>query len=212
MLEPYIAEVEPRKRLPEKMFQILAKSLGVEAAWGGFQDLPENVFAKTAENQVTYFNGNKLDLPDYLIQRILVHEVQHQLNQRVWGSTMDSPSTWAFVFHPKFDDLYSRMKGFYDEKEESGYPFKKNFWGRSENWGEELSRRGQCYTHFDEVLALLRGYELFVEQQKKGILMETYPFEFIEAFCEEDLMFLDLGVREQLYEEMLRDAPEKLEA
>lgn len=154
----------------------------------------------------------ELSLPD--IERIMSHEFQHAINYQEYdgGRFADNPkqedNPYLFIFHTDFLELYKRMEIYYHEKK-STYPFVKNVFLPA-TWNERGNKVTHNYADPDEVLALLRGYQVLLQQRESGDSVTTHPYDFSDVFDagNNDLRFLDREYRRKLAQEVIEQKPE----
>jgi len=98
------------------------------------------------------------------------------------------------LFAIRIKSLHERMKNHYAKFKNLGYPFGKIFPDNPPASAEDIFSQINTYFDIDEILALLRGYETFLKQIKSNFTpgMVSEPYEFIEAFEEEDLEILEV--------------------
>jgi hypothetical protein len=121
-----------------------------------------------------------------------------------------STAIWAFTFNKDFVDIHNRMNEFYKKNKEEGYPFDKKMYELPPINYQELGDRSDSYDHYDELLALLRGYQTYLRQKEAGIETHTQPYEFIEAFIPDDLKLLDRNYREKILNDIGKENISKL--
>jgi hypothetical protein len=173
--------------------------------YGGTYLEESNARAKTTENRI-YYNQKYLGISQNEQERVVVHELQHvQTHELIRTGT--EPQIAAFVFHHDFEDLHNRMKQHFLTHRARGYPFAKKYWEISADIDEERVRFGLTYSHHDEVLALLRGYALFIGQQLHSKRPVTEPYEFIEAFLPQDMKLLNPEYRKNIAAQVLKSRP-----
>jgi len=175
--------------------------------FGGFYAEKSNARASTFGGKVS-FNEENLHAPEEELERVCWHEIQHGLWSQEAEESEGTQQHWAFAFHPSFEGLHTRMKVHYDGYIQEKYPFYKKLLPLPQTY-DDMETSASNYTHPDEVLALLRAYQKYLEQvHKSAETVATQPYEFIEAFIPEDLAFLNRARREDLAREVLRDKPD----
>ncbi|KKR42547.1 MAG: hypothetical protein UT76_C0021G0046 [Candidatus Woesebacteria bacterium GW2011_GWB1_40_12] len=188
------------------------QELGAEgfATFDGFYYEDSNARAKTSWTTIMS-NEKYLDICEDERQRVSQHETQHAINSHRFDELgeEDRKALYAFVLHPKFKDLHDRVESVYNRYLRSGYPFGKTVQPLSEKYSD--IEGFVHYTHPDEILALLRGYECYLKQKEIGMEVRTEPYEFIEAFVPQDLEFLDEQVRFKLAAELIEKNPHILD-
>jgi len=183
---------------------------GVKYSFGGFVNTDTFTIADCRGGVIT-FNKKFLNIRVDQAERTLLHELQHASN----FSAVSSGDGWrgkeeySFVFHPKFRDLYERLINYYAGIEGVGLALKFN--PLPKTFREVIDTNTQGYSSPDEILGRLRAYEHYLNQVRNGVDVETLPFESIEAFQEDDLMFLDPKYREELASELKETNPEIFE-
>ena len=169
--------------------------LGLEgiAQFDGFYNSEFNDRSRASTYGVS-FNERLIDsIPEEEADRNLYHELQHVKNHAVEANHPDFQTMRKFILAPDFLDLFKRMKAFYEVHKSRDYSFSKVIGGEP-----ELGGFGFTYTEPNELLALLRGYERFLEQKEQNPQVRSEPYEFIGAFKPEDLKFLDFDYRVNL--------------
>jgi hypothetical protein len=197
-------ETEAEKEAVEKTYTETIHELGMDGivTFGGYYNEDSNQRAK-ASGTVLTVNERYLDIPEDERQRISHHEVQHGINCYRFNTFDEEEGKilFAFVLHPRFEDLHHRMESFYNIHRQRGYPFNKKVQPIPLKYSD-LSDYSVDYTHPDEVLALLRGYQCYLKQLTTGMEVKTEPYEFIEAFVPGDLELLEEQVRFKLATEV----------
>jgi hypothetical protein len=153
--------------------------------------LPIEQNVASSEKWLIQFNEKYIGMSKDESERISRHEIQHA----VFTENVSKDDTlWLFVFTPQFHDLYNRMLQYYAGKINEGENFVKQISTIPTDYSG-LGNANINYTHPDELLALLQGYKKYLDQQQKGISTKVKPYEFIEAFKEDDLQWLDRDYR-----------------
>ncbi len=205
---------EVEKEAIEKTYAGAIHELGADnfATFGGYYYEDNNQRARASGSAITV-NERFLDIPEDEILRVSRHETQHVINSHRFNELVDEEgkALFAFVLHPRFKDLHHRMESFYSRQQQKGYPFNKTVQPIPTKYSA-LGNYSVDYTHPDEVLALLRGYQCYLIQKEKGLAVKTEPYEFIEAFIPEDLELLNEQVRFKLATEVIANNPHILDS
>lgn len=201
-----------------KTFAESASELGVsdKVKFVGFYSIDSTERAGTIHNRIKY-NEKYLYINQEELERWSYHELQHAINHTREAELCTDLSVndkskmlYAFVLHPSFKDLYTRILDTYTEGIEKGYTYGKTVKVLPKRYSEtELS--SEDYADPGEVLALLRGYQYYLKQVAEGKNPKTVPPELTEAFKPEDLKFLDEDYRELLWKEIKEKDPTLLE-
>lgn len=160
---------------------------------------------------VVTYNEKYCDSPEDEIERVAFHEGQHAITRADYLREMREEgrkisSLYAFALHPSFHSLHQRITNYFYEKVDEGVEFGKTVDPPYSHYSELSNTKS--YTHPEEVLALLRAYQHYLDQIDAGMDVTTQPYEFIEAFEEEDLRFLDQELRMELKQEVMEQNPE----
>ena len=165
------------RSLMEEYTNRFSEQIGVsEVSFGGFKVLNNpKARAEVINNQI-FINSFWLGkMTKDEIERVIANEVQHTLTDFL----RDKKGLEIGGLHnaKAFQELQQRIGELYDKTiEEKGNVFAKTKSQYQEIW---------------EVLSLLRSYEIYLDQIKRGIPVTTHPYEFIDAFKPEDLDFLN---------------------
>lgn len=188
------------------------RELGAEGftTFDGFYYEDSNARAK-ASGTTIMANEKFLDIAEDERLRVSQHETQHAINSYRIDElgAEERKALYAFVLHPTFKDLHDRVESVYNRYLQLGYPFGKTVQPVPEKYSD--IEGFVHYTHPDEILALLRGYECYLKQKETGMDVRTEPYEFIEAFIPQDLELLDEQVRFKLATEVIEKNPHILE-
>lgn len=128
------------------------------------------------------------------LERLSDHEVQHVLYS---AEEVGDETLWLFVFSEEFKDIYKRMKSYYDGQVALGVEFKKGV-GELPTDYASMETANTNYVNPDELLAMLRAYKKYLEQAADGKNPKPKPYEFIEAFKEGDVKWLDVKYRSEI--------------
>ena len=204
---------ENEKQIREYFDQEAIRLNSSVAKFGGFYNRDNNSRAESRQKDGIFYNEKYFGANYCEIQRVTSHEIQHLKNYEAGGNDENMANYYLFELHPEFKPVYDRMKQYYEEQKGAGYPFAKEVMILS--WDNVTSADSSLnYIWYDELLSLLRGYEIYTKQEKyykeQGMsedemkkILSPQPYEFIEAFRIEDLRFLDAGVREKLAKDVL---------
>ncbi|MEK6733435.1 MAG: hypothetical protein AABY55_07395, partial [Candidatus Omnitrophota bacterium] len=160
------------KKYTEKFIQEFGT---LDDNFGGAKELNDPKTRAQAINNDIYFNSlwlDKMTLDE--IERVAAHEVQHTrtvflLKKRdILGGLHNVTA---------FQELQQRIGRLYDKI--------------IQEKGNVLAKPRNHYQSSSELLSLLRGYQVYLKQKKKGIRTRIQPYEFIEAFTSKDLHFLN---------------------
>lgn len=199
-------EVVVKDNRIQQVFTQAAKEMGVNISFEGFYNEDSNARARRMGINTIVFNEKFLDIPQDELQRVGYHEVQHVQNNGEFDRP-DTGQTWAFTFTDQFKDLHDRMLEFYKTKLSEGAVFEKKMYENAPKNTDEMAQHSDSYDSWDELLAHLKAYEVFLRQKEAGLETTTQPYEFIEAFRLEDLQLLDRNYRQKIVD----DFGEKLE-
>jgi hypothetical protein len=160
-----------------KYTEQFVKELGVSnTSFGGIKRLSNpKARAETIDNKI-YINSLWIDqMSEDEIERVIAHEVQHRRTDFLRGKNDLKLGGLSNI--KKYQELQKRIGDLHDKIiQEKGNVFAKPKSQYLENW---------------EILSLLRGYEIYRRQVKSGVQVTTQSYEFIEAFTEQDLDFLN---------------------
>lgn len=199
--QKYNPERIVKNNVVESSFQNATEEMGVEITFGGYFIEDSNVRANRTGDRTIMFNEKYIDMPRDELQRVGFHEVQHVRNlDESNGSETDQ--LWAFTFTNQFSDIHNRMLAFYENKLAVGSVFKLKMYKDVPRNYDEMSIHSDSYDNWDELLAHLKGYEIYLRQKEAGIETTTQPYEFIEAFKPEDLRLLDQDYRQQVVNDL----------
>lgn len=174
--KPASSAVEEELEKAKQYFEEFNKKFGVEGIeFGGVKELNNpKARAEVIDNKI-YVNLGWIDkMPLDEIERVIAHEIQHTRTIFLMDTDI---KLGGLHKNTEFQDLQRRTGELYDkviaEKGTGIFAKPKNSY--QENW---------------ELLSLLRGYQVYLEQIGKGDSITTQSYEFIEAFKEADLKFL----------------------
>lgn len=188
--------------------RVLGPALLARYAGYFFDDI--NARAVTTGATEVRFNERYLFQAQHEIERVISHELQHVRNRTDPGvdnpeaATYPAEDLYLFLFHPKTASLIERMNQLFEHYKKQGYPFGKSV--QLPSWENKADPTN--YTSYDELLALLRGYEVYRRQLETSPNISFQPYEFIEAFQPEDLSYLDPLYRHKLAQEVLSSRPD----
>lgn len=203
-------EVVAKNNRIQQAFTEAAEEMGVDISFEGFYNENSNSRAKRTGINTIVFNEKFLDIPQDELQRVGYHEIQHVENTDV----LNTNQLWAFTFTDQFKDIHNRMLVFYKKHLAEGSVFGKRMYENVPKDYNEMALHEDSYDHWDELLAHLKAYEIYLRQKTAGIKITTQPYEFIEAFKPEDLRLLDKDYRQQVVEslgERLKDIKPEIE-
>jgi hypothetical protein len=106
------------------------------------------------------------------------------------------------------------MLVFYKKHLAEGSVFEKRMYENVPKDYNEMALHEDNYDHWDELLAHLKAYEIYLRQKAAGVETTTQPYEFLEAFKPEDLRLLDKDYRQKMVESLgkrLKDIKAKVE-
>lgn len=181
----------------------IAKRLGIDAYKVGKpyyrEDNSRAETDRSSEYALKYNEYHELD--DAERNRVFAHEMRHAITDQEIQQAVDEHENGLrpllFVLSDEFSPLLQRMKKHFQLYKSQNYPFGKQKCEAAVNYND-LMDSSNNYGSPDEVLALLEGCRQFLDQQQFFPNQSTEPYEFIEAFTEDDLKFLDLDYRLQL--------------
>ena len=179
------------KTIFEKRIKTLGETLGVNTVYfDGFKRLPMETAVQLREgtDKIVVNSLWKDKLSGDQIERLLSVKIQQRRTELMRRfNVIDFQS---LAESRDFKRVQKRVGDFYDRA------VKKNIL---------LPYHRQYYQSPKQVLSLLRGYQLYLEQKKRGGTVITRPQEFIESFKPRDLKFLDESyletVSKNLYQE-----------
>lgn len=194
----------------QQAFTQAAEEMGVDISFEGFYNEDSNARAKRMGINTIMFNEKFLDIPQDELQRVGYHEIQHVENTDI----SNTDQLWGFTFTDQFKDIHNRMLVFYKKHLAEGSVFEKRMYENVPKDYNEMALHEDSYDHWDELLAHLKAYEIYLRQKAAGVETTTQPYEFLEAFKPEDLRLLDKDYRQKMVESLgkrLKDIKAKVE-
>jgi len=172
-LQAVSSSLERAKEYTDKFIQRFGAP---SASFGGVKELRNPRARAETMHPIIYINSLWQDeMTEDERERVLAHEVQH--TRTTFLTYQVGLKLEGLLKTKEFQELQVRIGNLYDKVLKE----KGNIFGKPKNQYQEPW----------EVLSLLRGYEIYTEQIRRGLQVTTQAYEFIEAFIEQDLNFLD---------------------
>ncbi|MDD5560875.1 MAG: hypothetical protein PHT50_01915 [Candidatus Omnitrophica bacterium] len=153
-----------------------------ENIFGGITRLENDKARAQVINGKVFFNEFWVDrLFEDEIERLCAHEVQHLSTEDLIGKGI------------KLGGL-QKDKGYIELMLRIGSRFDRIF----EEKGSVLTKPKEFYQDPWEALSLLRGYQIYLDQVARGIKVSPQAYEFIEAFENDDTIFLNPNYVQQI--------------
>ncbi|MFA4993095.1 MAG: glycosyltransferase family 9 protein [Candidatus Omnitrophota bacterium] len=171
---PVKVNIEKTKEYTIKLLKLFGYSADL---FGGIKRLENDKARSQVIDGKVYFNAYWISrLADDEIERLAAHEVQHIATEELMDKNM---KLGGLQEDRGYLGLMSRIGRQFDQI--------------GEEKGDVLAKPREFYQEPWEALSLLRGYQIYLNQVARGAKTSPQPYEFIEAFTEDDLVFLDTG-------------------